>query len=321
MADADSIWVLTDDRAGNRSQALAVAERLGRSFTLKEITYTAWARLPNPFLGASLLGLGPQARASIVPPWPNLVIAAGRRTAPVALAIKRYSQGTARLVQIMNPGARAETFDLIAVPSHDTPLAGANVVTIVGAPHGLTPAVLAAARERWLKELEALPAPRIAMIVGGSTRRRQFTEAMAEELGSRASAMAGAAGGSLMVATSRRTGAPATVALLGAIGCPYRAYRWGDAGENPYQGFLACADAVVVTGDSVSMCSEACAPGVPVQVFQPQALTTQKHARFHGDLFEGGFAKPFSGELSAIRPPVLDAAGLIVAEIKAHGLI
>ncbi|MFM7690470.1 MAG: ELM1/GtrOC1 family putative glycosyltransferase [Alphaproteobacteria bacterium] len=32
-------------------------------------------------------------------------------------------------------------------------------------------------------------------------------------------------------------------------------FRWGDAPPNPYAGFLACADQVVVTGDSVSMLS------------------------------------------------------------------
>jgi len=132
--------------------------------------------------------------------------------------------------------------------------------------------------------------------------------------------MARAAGGSLMIATSRRTG-DAADALLAAIDCPHHAYRWGDAGENPYRGYLACADAVVVTGDSVSMCSEVCAPGVPVQVFQPPALITDKHARFHRDLFEGGYAVAFSGVLSETSPPTLDAAGMITREIERRGLL
>lgn len=320
MTDQNRIWVLADDRAGNRAQALGVAVRLGPPFTVKEIAYGAWARLPNSFLGATLLGTTIATRAQIQPPWPKLVIAAGRRTAPVALAIKRLSGGRARLVQIMNPGGATRGFDLIAQPSHDPPLAAENVVSIIGAPHGLTAEVLAAARTQWMVALEPLPAPRIALIVGGSTRRRHFTDAMARELGERASAMASSAAGSLMVATSRRTGTAAD-ALVGAITCPNRVYRWGSAGENPYQGFLACADAVVVTGDSVSMCSEACAPGVPVQVFAPAELITEKHARFHRDLFDGGYAEPFSGYLHMGEHPALDAASIVCAEIAARGLL
>jgi mitochondrial fission protein ELM1 len=320
MVEAERIWVLADDRAGNRSQALGVAARLGRPFTVKEIAYGAWAKLPNVMLGASLLGVSAATQNTICAPWPDMVIAAGRRTAPVALAIKRRSQGRSKLVQVMNPGLRPGAFDLIARPSHDPELAGTNVLTVVGAPHGLTATLLSEARVRWLPELEALPAPRIALIVGGSTRRRQFTDAMARDLGARASAMAKSAGGSLMIAASRRTGL-AGEALIAAVDCPHRAYRWGDAGDNPYQGFLACADAVVVTGDSVSMCSEACGTDVPVQVFQPEGLITEKHARFHRDLFAGGHAEPFTGVLGTASPPVLDAAGLIAREIGARGLL
>ena len=40
-------------------------------------------------------------------------------------------------------------------------------------------------------------------------------------------------------------------------------------GENPYQGYLAAADRIVVTPDSVNMLSEACAAGKPVFTLLP----------------------------------------------------
>jgi len=320
MTDETMIWVLADERAGNRAQVLGVAARLGRTFTVKEIAYGAWARLPNSFLGASLMGVSTKTREQLNPPWPDLVIAAGRRTAPVALAIKRKSGGRSRIVQIMNPGVALPAFDLIVSPAHDGPVSGGNVMTVSGAPHELSPETLAAARDHWMPSIAALPAPRIALIVGGGTRRRRFTESMAEELGGRASAMARDAGGALLVTTSRRTGVVASP-LIAAIDCPNTVYRWGDTGENPYRGFLACADAIVVTGDSVSMCSEACATGVPVQIFAPRDLITDKHARFHANLYEGGYAMPFSGELQLGESPVLDDASAVVREMQARGLV
>lgn len=315
MASEKTIWVLADDRAGNRTQALGVATALDAPFSVKEIAYGAWARLPNAFLGASFLGLAAHARQAMTPPWPGLVIAAGRRTAPVALAIKRKSGGRTRIAQIMNPGGEAARFDLIAVPAHDPLATGENIMTILAAPHGLTDQTLAAARAKWMEGLETLPTPRIALLVGGATRRRQFSESMARSLGEQASRMADEAGGSLMVATSRRTG-PVEDVLLGAISCPSRIHRWDDPGENPYSGFLACADAVVVTGDSVSMCSEACASGVGVQIFAPPELITAKHAIFHANLYEAGYAKPFSATFTPGPKPKLDVAKDIAETIK-----
>jgi mitochondrial fission protein ELM1 len=319
MAETNDIWVLTDDRAGNRSQALGVAEALERPFIAKEIVYGPWARLPNAFLGASFLGLDAASRRQLTQPWPALVIAAGRRTAPVALAIKRASGGRSRLVQVMHPGAGSAGFNLVCVPRHDPESMGENVIAIIGAPHGLSAEKLAEARARWLPELAELPAPRIAVIVGGSTRRRRFTEAMARELGERSSAMANASGGSLMVTTSRRTG-DAADALFAAISAPARLYRWGESGDNPYVGFLAVADQVVVTGDSVSMCSEACAVPVPVQIFAPPALITEKHGRCHASLYQAGYARPFSGEVLGGEHEPLNAAVDIAGAIRERGL-
>ena len=314
-----NIWVLTDDRAGNRSQALGVIGALGRPYVEKALDYGPMAGFPNQMLGASLRGLTAASRQSLVPPWPDMVIAAGRRLAPVARHIKQAGGGAPRLVQIMNPGGTLDDFDLVAVPSHDTPAQGENILAVTGAPHGLTSMVLDAARAGWAGRLDALPRPRIAVIVGGATRRRQFTEDMATALGHQASAFAAAQGGSLMVTTSRRTGAAAK-ALLAALDGECRVHQWAPAqADNPYRGYIAHADAIIVTGESISMCSEACAAGVPVFVFAPPGLISEKHGRFHDILFDGGYAQPLSdppADLNAVAHRRLNAAEVIAATIE-----
>ena len=157
--------------------------------------------------------------------------------------------------------------------------------------------------------------PRIALIVGGTTRRRVFSPAMAAELGGLSATMARESGGSLMITTSRRTGR-AAAALIEACDAPRHVHRWGDGGENPYVAYLGLADAVVVTGDSVSMCSEACVSPAPVYIYAPASLVTPKHARFHGALYEGGYARPLSARLEHWSHAPLDAAGEVAAEIK-----
>ena len=64
--------------------------------------------------------------------------------------------------------------------------------------------------------------------------------------------------------------------------------RW-----NPYFGYLALADAIVVTSDSIAMTSEACATGKPVFVIE-LAGGSAKFERFHDALAEAGCTRPFT---------------------------
>ena len=311
------VWALIDDRAGNRSQCLGVADALGLDYRAKEIGYGPLAKLPNALLGASFAGLDSGSKTGFSPPWPDLVVAAGRRTAPVARKIRRLGGGNVFLAQVMHPGAGAGEFGLIAQPHHDRAGSRANVLPITGAPHRLTPERLAEEAERWRGRFDDLPKPWIALIVGGSTRRRNFTAAMARELGARASKMALLAGGSLLVTTSRRTGDAADM-LIDAVSTPAHVHRWKDGVEedNPYHGYLALADGVIVTGDSVSMCSEACAGTGPVHIFAPPALITPKHALLHAGLYEQGYARPLADTFETWSHPPLNPAREVAVEIR-----
>ena len=300
------VWLLIDDRAGNKSQVLGVARALGLPFEIKNIEYTAAAALPNYMLMASFSMLTQSCRVNLASPWPDIVIAAGRRTAPVARRIKDLSNGKTFLVQIMHPGSTGEDdFSLICVPRHDGMGEAENRFTMTGAPHGVTAESLAEAQQTWAGKFDHLPSPRVALIVGGDTKRKKFTPDMARELGTRAAQLAHDAGGSLLVTTSRRSTPEATAALIEALGAggdvPANVFKWGDEGDNPYMAYLAQADHIIVTGDSVSMCSEACATGRPVYIFAPKKMISHKHAKLHQDLYAQGFARPFDG-LETLEP-------------------
>jgi len=315
MTPTPTVWVLADDRPGNVTQCRGVADALGVPYEVKEITYTAAAALPNFVLMKSFAGLTNDAKINLTPPWPDLVIAAGRRTAPVARHLKSLSGGSAFLCQVMYPGdAGADEFDLIVVPKHDRMSEAANRLQIIGAPHGVTAEKLTNAAVAFQDQLNDLPSPKIALIVGGSTKRRKFTSDMGAELGRTASEMAKRAGGSLLVTTSRRTG-DAAKALCDAITVPSHVFKWGDEGENPYFGYLALADAIVVTGDSVSMACEACATTKPVYIYAPKKFVARKHASLHEDLYQGGYARPLTDLLEswshAPLNPAVDVARVI----------
>jgi mitochondrial fission protein ELM1 len=229
--------------------------------------------------------------------------------------------GGARLVQIMDPGQGRADFDLIAIPEHDAaPPSGSNILSILGAPHRVTPRRLAAEADLWRDRLARFAAPRIAVIVGGSTKNRTFTAAMAQSLMQQAAGLAAELGGSLLVTTSRRTGPEALTALEAFLPADSFLFRWEKGAANPYPALLALVDAIVVTGDSVSMCSEACAAPVPVYVFAPDGLVAPKHARLHQALYRAGYARPFDGRHETWTHPPLNAADQVAGAVRARVL-
>ncbi len=301
----DAIWVLADPRAGTAAQALGVAERLGRPFRTIDLAWGPLARVPWPW--PTLMGLAPAARAMIAPPWPRLVVSAGRRSAPVALWLGRRG---ARTVHCMRPGFGAAGFDLLVLGRHDAPAAAPNILPILGATHRISPAILAAARAAWAPLLGALPGPRIALLVGGPVRGEGMDPAVAALIAREAASL----GGSVMATASRRTGAAATHAMAEALrGTPHHLHAWGDAAPNPYRGLLAWADAVVVTGDSVSMLSEALMTPGPVLIADPGGLGPRHHA-LHESLVAAGEAAMLGAPAPASRAP-RDETARVAAEV------
>ena len=75
---------------------------------------------------------------------------------------------------------------------------------------------------------------------------------------------------------------------------------WDGEGENPYFAFLAAADFVVVTQDSVNMVAEAASTGKPVYIAAVDGDQWRKRL-FHADLAEQGIAKPFRGRARTLR--------------------
>ena len=311
------VWLLTDDRAGNMAQALGVIEALGVAYQRVDLRYTSWVRLPNFLRGDRLIGIDRTQTDGLVAPWPKLAIAAGRRAAPVMRWVKKQSGYQTRLVHIMRPEGGEAEFDLIAVPEHDQVVPDDNILEVLLAPHRISMGKIKEARAIWAGRFAHLPRPWIAVIVGGSTKSTGFTPDMASQLGQTVAKMVEMRGGSILMTTSRRTGREQTAVLTGAIAeLPQHSFIWGDEGENPYFGYLACADAVVVTGDSVSMVSEACAATAPVMLFAPENLVPGRHRLFHEALMHDKLIQPLSVNWRMPERAPLRSAETIAGEIR-----
>ena len=315
------IWAVTDGRAGNAAQALGLAEALARrrpaEVTAHRVAPKPWAaRLPARLwhaLGARAGGWPcsgySDGIATIAPPWPDLVIGAGRRVAPLVAALKRLHAVPA--VQILAPQMPAAAFDLVVAPAHDG-LAGPNVIETLGALNRITPAGLAAAAEHWRDRLAHLPAPRLAVLLGGPSRsafwRHEDTDRFVEQV-----AALSRQGHGLMITASPRSD-PVVVAGLRADCDPAATFLWEGAGENPYPAILGLADAALVTEDSVTMASEAATAGLPLHVFRV-AGTSRRLRAFHVALAARGIARDFDGTIETWTYAPLAEADRVAAEI------
>ena len=83
------VLLLLDNRHGHRSQCIGVAEALGLPFQVMELDYNFISSLPNYLLGASFIGIKRPKVKFLTGPFPDIIISAGRRTAPVAQKLKK----------------------------------------------------------------------------------------------------------------------------------------------------------------------------------------------------------------------------------------
>ncbi len=99
-----AVWVLADDRPGNNSQSIGLAEALGWRYEVKPFQFYRFARflarLTNWFLGVSRFDIRAGSFPAIFPPWPDLVTATGRHLATLARWIRKLSGGHTRVVHL-----------------------------------------------------------------------------------------------------------------------------------------------------------------------------------------------------------------------------
>jgi len=271
------IWVLADDKAGHSTQSLGLARALGWPCVVKKLKFNQLNRLSNQLIGASLLGVDRPGSEVLAPPWPDVVISTGRRTAPVARWIGDQSRGHARLVQLGRKGGEiVDGFDLAVTCAHfRLPIHPRRIETVLPL-NAVIPTALADAAREWTSLFDGAPTPHVALIVGGDSAMHQLDAITARRMAEEVRAFAESAGGSVSAITSPRTDPQAVRALEEVLTGRHRVDPWRKgAAKNPYLAHLAKADVLVVTGESESMLSEAVQTGKPVYIYPlPQKPTS-----------------------------------------------
>lgn len=264
-------WLLRGQKAGDNNQLIALADALAWPYEAHDLFYRSWELLSNQLLRVTLAGIDRERSSPLAPPWPDLILTAGRRNEPVARWIRKQTGGKCKLVHIGRPWAPLDRFDLIiTTPQYFVPRRN-NVLHNSLPLHRLTPDRLIDAGSKLQPRLGGLRRPYTAVLVGGNSGAFRFTRRKGERFGRLVDGLACFSGGSVLMCSSPRTPNGFFDEALAGVKLPHFAWRWqaDHTEDNPYLGILALADQFVITGDSISMLAEAASTSMPIYIFDP----------------------------------------------------
>ena len=294
------VWVLADPHSPAAGQASAIAGRLGL-----------------PFRRLDAVPGQPHRPGG---PGPGLVLSAGTGAGLRALLLR--SRHGCRVVHCATRPFRPLSgwlpFDLTVLPQGHpaggpavSTVASSRMISVLGTPNVVSPALLARARDLWAERLSHLPHPRVVLLFGGSDQKAALA------LGRHVAGLVRERGGSV-TASVLPSGKPAADALAaGLANCMHLIYRSGEPGEDPTLGFLGHADAVVVANVGALTLSEACATSAPV--FAAMAGSERRATRHLLErMRQAGQIQLLQDDLSPWPKEPLDEAGRVAREIRAR---
>ena len=308
-----SVWVINTHSIGELRAREGIAQAINPDYKTVHLQTLDKEEIRN----FCIKTLGTKQLKSSVN-WPDFVITSGKRSVDAACALKQLSGGKVFIIQSQSPKAHFEDFGLIAIPGNltknkerDMP----NLFETIGVPHAVTQAKIDEGVASWEEQFSKLPHPRIAVLLGGKVKRQKddgdeveefdFSAKLAKKMAAELNEKVKALKGALIVTTSPRTGQDVAEAFSTELTVPTFFHDWTHtaARGNPYFGILGLADAIVVTGDSMTMCCEANVSRKPVFIYSPENKDGEMHFRkghvkLHAALYQAKVARPFSDLLT-----------------------
>jgi len=319
-----AIWAVSDGRAGNAAQVRAIASALSETRRWLQIGHiegqghlaqplelhprAPWTWLPGASWPLPRFALPPEERAKLVSPWPDLWIAAGRRSAVYTAGVRSWSGGKTMTVQILDPKTDPDKFDLVVVPEHDH-LTGGSVLRTTGSPTHFSEDAIEDAGQAFA-DLADEQGKSAVVILGGHSKAHRFDRASCQRLIEQFTRATGQ-GWRLRLTCSRRTPLHVVTEMRQFADRTGSSF-WANEqdGPNPYLAWLLYSDVAIVTEDSSNMLSDAAWHGLPIHIAKLSG-SAPKFDRLHQSLIDRGCARWFDDDLSTWEYAPLREAGRI----------
>jgi lauroyl/myristoyl acyltransferase len=311
------ILILDDGKAGHLRQSQATAEILKNSLTQKGllvkneiIDIEFKSKFSLSLLAVILKFLGPgfgfsylknavskQCFKKLYSNPGDFVISAGSSLACLNLILSRYNQ--AKSITILTPSIiNTKNFDLVISPEHDPIGQAKNVVKINGSANLIDEDYLAK-NSSWLRNKFSVDNNpqrlKIGLLIGGDTKNFKLTVQLVTSICDQVLSVARELNAEVLLTSSRRTSKEVEDVLRQKFSGQSLCKLLVIANENNLPeavgGILGMCQIVIVSGDSISMVSEAASSGKYIVVFGPdlKGKTLAKHQRFLFGLKEKGF--------------------------------
>ena len=300
--------ILSDRKSGHLRQSEALL-KIVSSLQLTVHSVMIEVRFKNAFakvLSKVCLGFGldilefclsRKTKDEIIKTPADMIISCGSSVAGVNLAMARENLG--RSVCVMEPGVIAKKgFDALIIPKHDKPAKRHNIVETEGALNLIDDEYLRT-QAQMLKTRNPDIGKRasLGLLIGGDTKRYSLTTHCIAEVIFEVKKAAGELDMDILITTSRRTPREIEDTLKEAFQdfpqCKLLVIANEKNIPEAVGGILGFSDFVLVSGESISMVSEAASSGKYVGIFRlkPKAWLPQKtrHEHFLKNLAQQGY--------------------------------
>ena len=285
------IWALIDDQPGNQNQIYGVLNQLKLPFKIQKVHYNFLSRLPNFLLQILGGSIHLKKKINLKTPYPKLILSCGRRTFPLAKKIRNKIFPTPLFIHFMYPRGSYKTSDadIIFTPQHDKVKKKSNLIETIGAANLIN-------KINYKKKTSQGKKKIILILLGGNHGKyklktddvnyiiNEVTDKIKDN-------------GYIFLSTSRRT-PEKIIKLIENLRIKNKKlsqvfYPNRNKIKNPILEMLKDCDEIVVTGDSMSMISEACSTNKPVRIFYNDDICSKKHTLFCNYLIKNNYAFSF----------------------------
>ena len=312
-----TVVILDDGRTGHLRQSQAVAATIEKALVDRGIQFTTatvkivfrnkllgrlmsfFSCLANAFILQGRMELlkfflTEESFRGVISLKADFIISCGSALAGVNYFLSTDQQ--AKSVVILKPGLLSfNRFDLVILPQHDQPRKIAEdspIIITKGAPNLITPEYLAQQSELLLKRFSHLKFTqrlKIGILLGGDTKEYILSEKQVKMIVNQLKEVAEQTNADLLITTSRRTSAVVENLLLREIKkhprCQLLILPNRQDVPEAVGGILGVSDILIVSGDSISMISEAASSGKNTIIFSVTKRDKFLHRSFKHDRF------------------------------------
>jgi mitochondrial fission protein ELM1 len=320
MLKNQKIWVLVDDRAGNRAQIIGLAQNLSDDFEIKEIQYNNFIKIPNFLKFGFLIGISKETKKYLLKNKniPDIIISAGRRSAILSSYLKKKFSNIYN-IHLMSPDLSFDKFSQIILPNHDGIKKNhLNISYINGALHKINTETIKQNFVKHQKFFTQFSQPLISVLIGGNSKNKNFSAEKMQELLILCQNISHKYGYPILFFNSRRTNREMSKVLENFLTENQNHQLYHHKQKNSHEIYLASlytSKIIITTGDSISMCSESCASGKYIFIYSDSEFCSKKHLKFHNCLFQQNYAQKLSCDVKLIKNKKLNETVVVAQKI------